>query len=94
MIEEIKSFEERKEELIKKLFSKPDTKSFTVRELDTLLNKCNCSKYHGGRGSSLKYIHIQSGLILTFDGPHPGNELYSYQIKKVRKYLIDIGEVE
>lgn len=84
----------KKEELIKKLFAKPITKNFTVRQLDTLMNKCGCEKYPGGRGSSLKYVHKDSKRILTFDGPHPGNQLYSYQVKKAQEFLINIGEAE
>lgn len=84
----------KKDELIKKLFVKPITKNFTVRQLDNLMNKCGCEKYSGGRGSSIKYIHTATGRILTFDGPHPGNELYPYQIKMVQEFLINIEEVE
>lgn len=82
----------KKEELINKLFAKPITKNFTVRQLDQLMNKCGCEKFPGGRGSGLKYFHKATGKALTFDGPHPGNELYPYQIKKVQEYLIDIEE--
>ena len=32
--------------------------------------------------------------ILQFDGPHPGKELYKYQIDKIIKFLDDIGEKE
>ena len=31
---------------------------------------------------------------MQFDQPHPGNELYKYQIEKVIKFLQDIGELE
>ena len=27
-----------------------------------------------------------------FDGPHPGNELYVYQVKKVREFLQSLDE--
>jgi hypothetical protein len=32
--------------------------------------------------------------IIQFDGPHPGNELYKYQIEKVKLFIEDIGEKE
>lgn len=32
--------------------------------------------------------------VLQFDEPHPGNELYGYQIKKTIQFLTDIGEIE
>jgi hypothetical protein len=31
---------------------------------------------------------------LQFDGPHPGNELYKYQVEKIKQYIDDIGEKE
>lgn len=84
----------KKEKYINDLFKNPITKNFTEIKLDKLMNECGCIKYSGGRGSSLKYVHNKTGKILTFDGPHPGKELYIYHIKMVRKYLKDIGEVE
>ena len=83
-----------KDSLMDKLFQQPIPKNFTKQELDSLMKKCGCECYSGGRGSALKYFHSGSGRILTFDGPHPGNELYIYQIKMVRKFLIDVGEAD
>lgn len=82
-----------KKDLLSKLMQKSITRNFTVRELDALMGKCGCIKYSGGRGSALSYYHESTGRILRFDGPHPGNELYPYQVKMVRKFLSDIGEV-
>ncbi len=82
----------KKEDLIEKLCRRPSPKNFTTQELDTLMGKCGCSKRQGGRGSSIAYAH-KSGRILIFDGPHPGNELYNYQIKKVIAFLKEIGEI-
>lgn len=67
--------------------------NFTTAELEALMNQCGCSKHSGGRGSAIVFIHTASGRKLVFDGPHPGKELYSYQIKLVRKFLKEIGEV-
>lgn len=83
----------KKEELISKLVSKPIPKNFTTRDLDILMGKCKCNKFSGGRGSGIGYYHEESKRILQFDGPHPGNELYTYQIKKVIQFLKDIGEI-
>lgn len=83
----------KKEELLKKLFSKPYPHNFTIHDLDTLMGKCGCSKYPGGRGSALRYVHDSTRRVLQFDGPHPGKELYRYQVDKVRKFLAEIGEV-
>lgn len=81
-----------KDKLIEKLFSTPITKTFTTRDLDKLMKSCGCEKFQGGRGSGIKYFHISSQRALTFDAPHPGNELHPYQIKKTRIFLKDIGE--
>lgn len=58
------------------------------------MSKCNCKKSSGGRGSGLKYFHEPTGRILQFDGPHPGNELYLYQVKMVKEFLQEVGEAE
>lgn len=84
----------KKSDLIKKLFSKQIPKNFSMQELDYLMGKCNCDKQQGGRGSSIKYRHIGTNRILQFDKPHPGNNLYSYHIKMVKKFLEEIGEKE
>ena len=83
-----------KRELINKLFRKPYPRNFTINELDRLMSKCNCDKFQGGRGSGIGYLHRPTGRILQFDGPHPGKELYSYQIKKIKQFIEEIGEKE
>ena len=84
----------KKEVLIDKLCKKPLPKNFTTKELDSLMAKCNCEKRQGGRGSSIAYFHKPTERILTFDGPHPGNELYRYQVKMVIKFLKELGEID
>lgn len=83
----------KKDKLLDKLMQKRIPKNFTTADLDALMSQCGCEKYPGGRGSAISYFHRASGRILRFDGPHPGNELYTYQIKKVREFLSAIGEV-
>jgi hypothetical protein len=82
------------EVLFEKIQRKPPPKNFTVQDLDSLMSKCGCIKKSGGRGSSLKYIHEESMRVLTFDEPHPGKDLYSYQIKKACVFLKDIGIIK
>lgn len=82
-----------KDALIKKLFSRPSPTNYTVRELDALMKKCGCRKFSGGRGSGIGYIHEESGRIVQFDAPHPGNELYRYHVNMVKKFLEEIGEI-
>ena len=83
-----------KEQLIRKLMNNPITKTFSVRDLDKLLSSCGCVKMIGGRGSAIKYKHLDSGKVLIFDKPHPGNNLYRYHIMLVRRILKTIREVE
>ena len=84
----------KKDDLIEKLMRKSIPKNFTTKELDALMRFCGCEKESGGRGSAIAYIHTKTGRVLIFDGPHPGNELYIYQIKLVRAFLKDIDELE
>lgn len=83
----------KKDDLIEKLMRKSIPKNFTKRELDALMRYCGCEKDSGGRGSAISYYHKATGRILRFDGPHPGNELYPYQIKLVRTFLNEINEL-
>lgn len=82
----------KKKDLLEKLFRKEIPRNFTTRELDTLMGMCGCEKDSGGRGSAIMYIHSATNRKLVFDGPHPGKELYSYQIKLVRKFLEETDE--
>lgn len=81
-----------KEALLRKLTARPIPRNFTMRELDQLMRKCGCIRLDGGRGSGILYAHPTTKRKLTFDQPHPGNELYLYQLKKVIDFLIAIGE--
>lgn len=83
----------KKDKLLEKLMQKRIPKNFSTSELDALLSQCGCTKHSGGRGSAVMYIHSETKLKLIFDAPHPGNELYTYQIKMVRQFLRDVGEV-
>ena len=82
----------KKKDLLEKLYRKPYPKNFTTRDLDALMNKCNCTKFQGGRGSGIGFVHNETKRVLQFDGPHPGNELYKYQIEKTKKFIEDIRE--
>ncbi len=83
-----------KETLLARLFSAQMPKNFTKQDLYALLTHCGCKKGQGGRGSGIRYYHEKTGRILAFDEPHPGNELYPYQIKMVRAFLRDVGEAK
>lgn len=84
----------KKKELIEKLCRKPNPKNFTTRELDLLMGKCGWEKFSGGRGSGIGFVHTETNRILQFDQPHPGNELYRYQIIKTIEFLKEIGQLD
>lgn len=84
----------KKKDLLEKLCRKPSPKNFTIRELDLLMGKCNCEKFSGGRGSAIGFVHTETKRVLQFDQPHPGNELYRYQINKTIQFLKETGELE
>lgn len=83
----------KKDKLLEKLMRAAVPKNFTVSDLEALLTQCGCEKGSGGRGSAISYYHVETKRILRFDGPHPGKELYPYQIKKVKEFLKNIGEI-
>lgn len=82
-----------KGKLLEKLLRRPMPNNFTKQELDSLMAKCNCTKFSGGRGSGIGYYHEVTGRSLQFDEPHPGNELYRYQIRRVIEFLKEVGEI-
>ena len=83
-----------KDVLLNKLYREHFPKNFTVKDLDNLMKYCGCTKFNGGRGSSIGYYHNTTGHILQFDGPHPQKELYRYQIQKVKDFLLATGETK
>ena len=83
----------KKKDLLEKLCRKPYPKNFTIRELDLLMGKCNCEKFSGGRGSGIGFVHNETKRVLQFGQPHPGKELYRYQIDKTIQFLKDIDEL-
>ena len=83
-----------KESLLTKLMAKPLPKNFTTKDLDSLMGKSNCEKYQGGCGSGIGYHHLPTGRAIQFDMPHPGKELYRYQVKAVIQFLKEVGEIK
>ena len=82
-----------KTELVNKLTAKPLPRNFTIKDLDALMSKCGCEKYQGGRGSGIGYRHLLTDRAIQFDMPHPGKELYRYQVKAVISFLRVIGQI-
>ena len=81
-----------KDKLIRKLTSTPAPRGFTIKDYESLMLKCNCEKYQGGRGSGVGFRH-KSGRKIIFDLPHPRKELSKRMIEKVIRFLEDTGEL-
>lgn len=80
--------------LLNKLSRMPPPRNFTLRELDQLMKLCGCKKFESKRGSGIGYIYPLTKQKVQFDRPHPGNELYLYQIKMVMRFLKSIHVLE
>lgn len=83
----------RKEDLIKKLLSKP--KDFTYNELKKLLNSLGYVESTKGKtsGSRVSFFNPASKSIISLHKPHPGNTLKAYTINDIIKKLKEEGEV-
>lgn len=53
----------KKNDLIEKISRKPIPKNFTKRELDILMNKCNCTKFSGGEGDQGSGMSIMKQIV-------------------------------
>ena len=56
----------KKEDLLRKLLSKPTPTNFTTRELDALMKKCGCKKFEGGRGSGIGFVHEATKPVIEW----------------------------
>lgn len=82
-----------KEQLIEKLTDRNKNKSFTKKDLLSLMSKCNCTMREAGRGSGVKFKDPSNRIVLGFDLPHPQKELKPYHIKSTIEFLKKIGEL-
>lgn len=83
----------QKDDLISRLKSYP--KDFEIRELDSLMGKCNCQKGNRGNtsGSAIEYSHIPTCRTFNCHSPHPEKVLKKYILKEAVKFLEDVGEI-
>ena len=83
----------QKDDLIKRLRSYP--KDFEIRELDSLMSKCNCQKGNRGNtsGSAIEYSHVPTRRIFNCHSPHPEKELKKYVLKEAVIFLESVGEI-
>ena len=83
----------QKDDLISRLKSYP--KNFEIRELDSLMSKCNCQKGYRGNtsGSAIEYSHIPTSRTFNCHSPHPEKVLKKYILKEAVKFLENVGEI-
>jgi len=70
--------------LLERLKRKP--KDFTWGELETLLAGLGY-KQERGSGSRRKFIHAETGAIISLHEPHPRNVLKAYQVRDLVDHL-------
>ena len=80
----------KQEKLLKRLQSSP--KDFRWDELVTLLTALGWTAY-SGKGSSRKFVHPATGVVLMMHEPHPGSILKSYQVRAVLDLLRQEGTI-
>jgi hypothetical protein len=83
----------RKDDLVRRLKSYP--KDFEIRELDSLMSKCNCQKGNRGNtsGSAIEYSHVPTRRTFNCHSPHPVRALKKYILKEAVAFLEDVGEI-
>jgi predicted RNA binding protein YcfA (HicA-like mRNA interferase family) len=42
-------------------------------------------------GSRRRFVHSESGHVIRFHEPHPGNEIKEYMVRQIRAVLIERG---
>jgi predicted RNA binding protein YcfA (HicA-like mRNA interferase family) len=76
---------------LKRIQSKP--KDFTWGELTTLLAGFGFELVKGN-GSSRKFIHPATKVVLMMHEPHPGNILKAYQVRAALDLLRAEGHIQ
>lgn len=79
------------EKLKRKLLTKP--KGFTYQELVSVLQRFGFTKDNKGKttGSKVKFYNQDNGDVIHIHRPHPGNEVKSYVLSDIIKYLKEKG---
>ena len=73
------------------IFQKPDRKNIRWNDFIALLEAFDAEiSYKGGSMAGIR-LH---GRYAIFHKPHPGNEIYSSDLKRIRRFLTETGMVE
>lgn len=70
-------------------------KDFTYNEAKNLLMSLGFREYNKGKtsGSRVMFFREEDKAIIMLHKPHPGNEMPTYAVKDIVKYLKEIGEL-
>lgn len=71
------------------IFRDPVSKTIVFADMESLLRSLGCD-IEEGDGS--RVIFVKDNVRLEIHRPHPQKEAKPYQVRAVRKFLIDIGE--
>ena len=81
----------RHQETLDGIFQKPDRKNIRWEDFIGLLQALGAEITT--RGGSMAGIRLH-GRYAVFHKPHPGNEIYPSDLKRIRRFLIEAGVTE
>jgi hypothetical protein len=70
------------------IFQKPDRKDIQWDDFTTLLSALGADI--SPKGGSMVGIRL-NGRYAVFHRPHPGNEIYPSDLKRIRRFLVEAG---
>ena len=71
---------------LKTVLSIPTPKNVLWSDVEALFIAIGC-KVVEGRGSRVRFLHVEKGIWATFHRPHPAKEAKSYQVKAAKNFL-------
>ena len=81
----------RHQKTLDEIFQKPDRKDILWSEFLNLLRALGADITE--KGGSMVGIRL-NGRYAVFHKPHPGNEIYPSDLKRIRRFLVESGAVE
>lgn len=85
------TMQRRHQKTLDEIFQKPDRKDILWFEFLTLLRALGADITE--KGGSMVGIKLNSRYAV-FHKPHPGNEIYPSDLKRIRRFLVESGTVE
>jgi hypothetical protein len=73
------------------LFARPTRKNIPWNDFLALMNALGAAIKPPGKGGSAHGFTLK-GHVSVFHKPHPGNELPEFMIKRIRRFLLRVGE--